>query len=156
MPDFVIPDLPEGIITKLQARAKATGLTPEEEAKMILAVGAQLPIPPYWVGWKGPTIPHTELKEAMPGDSLAAEWNTYLREVARLLAEGQEGRCALIKGETILGIYETYDVARCEGVKRFGRESFMVRPILANEPLLRLRGYNLSCSPRGPLSRQVV
>src|SRR5437868_3856214 len=53
------------------------------------------PLPPV----EPPTIPCTELPEAKPDSPLYHEWNYYRREVGRLLAEGQEGRFVLIKGE---------------------------------------------------------
>ena len=40
---------------------------------------------------KRPTIHYTQLAEARPGDDFYLEWNTYRREVGRLLAEGHEG-----------------------------------------------------------------
>ena len=42
------------------------------------------------------SIPHTELPAAKPCEELATEWNTYRREVGRLLAEGQDGKFVLI------------------------------------------------------------
>lgn len=145
MPEFVIPDLHDRILAKLEARAAATGRTAAEEAAMILGVAAHGPSKPFWEGWTGATIPYTELAEAKPGSTLEKEWNTYRREAGRLLAEGHEGHCALIKGETIVEIFDTYDRASAEGWKRFPREPHLVRPILSREPLLRAGGYNLPC-----------
>jgi hypothetical protein len=87
-------------------------------------------------------VHYTELPEAKPGEVFADEWNTYRREVGRLLAEGHEGSYLLIKGEAILGIYESWDAARQAGLKRFLREPFFVHPIRAEEPYLRIRGVN--------------
>ncbi len=52
-------------------------------------------------------VAYTELPEAKPGEELSHEWNTYCREVARLLSEGVEGYFVVIKEEQILGIWAT-------------------------------------------------
>jgi hypothetical protein len=88
-------------------------------------------------------VHYTELPEAKPGQPLAEEWNTYRREVGRLLAEGQDGRHVLIKGSDILGIFDTFDAAYEAGVGRFPQGPFFVHPIRAEEPYLRIRGINL-------------
>jgi hypothetical protein len=80
----------------------------------------------------GPNCP-----PARPESALAAEWETYRREVGRLLAEGQEGKFALIKGDQIVGIYETWDAARQAGLQKYLSQPHMVRPILSREPVLR-------------------
>ena len=87
-------------------------------------------------------VHYTELPEAEPGSPCCNEWNAYRREVARLLREGQGGRHALIKGETIIGIYDTDEAARADGLRRYLREPFLVQPIRAEEPYLRVRGVN--------------
>lgn len=83
------------------------------------------------------TIPWTELPPGRPGSALYAEWETYRREVGRLLAEGLEGKFAVIKGEKIVGIYDTWDAARHAGLKLYLLEPHMVHPILAREPVIR-------------------
>jgi hypothetical protein len=87
-------------------------------------------------------VHHTELPEARPGEPLASEWNTYRREVRRLLAEGQEGRHVLIKGEEIVGLFETFEAAAQAGAKRFPGGPFFVHPVRTEEPYLRIRGIN--------------
>jgi hypothetical protein len=83
------------------------------------------------------TLPYTELPPAQPGDRLAQEWETYRREVGRLLAEGLEGKVAIIKGDEIVGIYDTWEEARAAGLEKYLLESHMLRPILSREPLIR-------------------
>lgn len=83
------------------------------------------------------TIPWTELPPADPNSPLAAEWETYRREIGRLLAEGQEGKFALIKGDEIIGIYEKWDEARRVGLEKYLLQPHVVRPILSREPLIR-------------------
>jgi len=85
---------------------------------------------------------YTELPEAKPGHVFFHEWNAYCREVGRLLAEGHEGRHVLIKGDEIIGVYDTWDEARVTGLQRYLLEPFFVHPIRVEEPYLRVRGLN--------------
>jgi hypothetical protein len=87
------------------------------------------------------TIHYTELGPAATNSQLTVEWNLYRREVGRLLAEGQQGRFVLIKGEEIIGVYDTWDDARDAGLDRFWPQPFMLHQILEWEPLLKSRGY---------------
>src|SRR5262249_1779766 len=89
---------------------------------------------------KRPTIPYTQLAEAQPGDRLYLEWNTYRREVGRWLAEGQEGRWVLIKGETVVGVFDTWDEAWTEGCQRYLLTPMLVHQIRTEEPVYRQRG----------------
>ncbi len=85
------------------------------------------------------TIHYTELPDFPPGSPGAQEWDTFRRELPRLLAAGHEGQFALIKGDTVAGIYPTHDDAARAGYAQFGvHEPFMVQPIRTWEPLLRL------------------
>jgi hypothetical protein len=90
-----------------------------------------------------PTIHYTELPADAPGSPLAAEWDLYRREVGRLLAQGHEDKWVLIKGEEIIGIFDTWDAARDEGLKRYLLQPMLVKQVLTREPILRVRGYNL-------------
>src|SRR5262245_5856700 len=74
---------------------------------------------------KRPTIHYTELEDLPPDNPLYREWVTYRREVPRLLAEGHEGKFALVKGTQLLGVYQTDNEATVEGYRRFLRESFL-------------------------------
>jgi len=87
-------------------------------------------------------VHYTELREAQPGEPLADERNTYRREVGRLLAEGQEGKFVLIKGTTIVGLFDTSEAARGVGLKQWLLQPFLVQQILTEEPYLRMRGVN--------------
>ena len=91
-----------------------------------------------------PTIHYTELPPSRPGDALADEWETYRREVARLLAEGNEGRYVLIKGQQIIGIWDTQEDASMTGHKLFLLQSFLIHQIQERERILRI-GYNRLC-----------
>lgn len=63
---------------------------------------------------------------------LQREIATYLRELPRLLADGQEGRCTLIKGDDLLSVWDTYDDACQAGRERFSLGvHFLAQPIEA-------------------------
>jgi hypothetical protein len=84
------------------------------------------------------TVAHTELPEAKPGSPLYHEWNTCRREVGRLLAEGHEGRFVLIKGEVILGIWETRAEAKAVALQKYLMQPCLIQQVRSREPLLRL------------------
>ena len=91
------------------------------------------------------TWPCEKLPEFAGHDVLRQEWSTYRREVARLVAEGHEGKAVMIKGDAVLGVFETWQAARAAGVRRFLREPFLVKVVHAAEPLLRVRGLSMPC-----------
>ena len=84
-----------------------------------------------------PTIHYTQLPEDSSGERGSTEWNFYRSEVPRLLAEGHEGKWILLKGEEILGIWETEAQARAVAVERYLMQPIVIRQILEHEPLLR-------------------
>jgi hypothetical protein len=84
-----------------------------------------------------PTVSFTELPEARPDSPLYREWNTYRREVGRLLAEGSEGRHVLIKDEQIVGLWDTHDEAMTAGYQRFPGQPFLVHQVQERERVLR-------------------
>jgi hypothetical protein len=92
-----------------------------------------------------PGVHYTELPEGTAGGSLAEEWNTYGREVARLLAEGHEGKFVLIKKAAIIGLFPSWDGAYQEGVKHSLLQPMLIHEIRPVESILRVRGYNLPC-----------
>jgi hypothetical protein len=92
-----------------------------------------------------PTIHWTELPEDTTGGVLAVEWNTYRREVGRLLAEGHENRWVLIKGEIIIGIWDRREDAFAAATERYRTEPALVRQVLVSEPLLRLPTFMYRC-----------
>lgn len=91
-----------------------------------------------------PTIHYTELPPSRPGDTLAEEWETYRREVGRLLAEGNEGRYILIKGGEVIGIWDKREDALILGYQKFLLQPFLVHQIQERERLLRVR-YSRRC-----------
>jgi len=91
------------------------------------------------------TIPYGELPELLPAGVLTREWDSYRREVGRLLAEGHEGKFVLIKGEDVIGVHDAWDAAREMGLRLYLVEPFLVQEVRAQEPVLRLRGYSFPC-----------
>jgi hypothetical protein len=72
--------------------------------------------------WELPDLPEDHV--------LAREWKTYKREVQRLLAEGHEGRHALIKGDVVVSVWDTSRDAVQAGHSHFGTGPFMVQMIV--------------------------
>ena len=58
----------------------------------------------------------------------------YLRELPRLLKEGQAWRHALVKGDELLGIWDSDGEAIEAGCDRFGLETFYVKRIDPRDP----------------------
>jgi hypothetical protein len=63
------------------------------------------------------------------------EWATYEREKARLLAEAP-GKFVVIKGDEIIGVYETQNDGIDEGWKRFPGRPVLTKHIVATEPVI--------------------
>jgi hypothetical protein len=91
------------------------------------------------------TIHFTELPEDTSGGQLSTEWNFYRREVGRLLAEGHEGRWVLIKGEQIVGIWDTDAEVRAVAAGRYFMQPVLVHRILTREPVLRTPTFLYRC-----------
>jgi hypothetical protein len=85
-----------------------------------------------------PTIHYTELPDAKPDSPLYQEWNYYRREVGRLLAEGHEGRFILIKGEAVVGIWDTREEAKDVALEKFLMQPCLIQQVCTREPLLRM------------------
>ncbi len=63
-------------------------------------------------------------------DAIRTEIKTYFRELPRLLEEGDEGRFALIKGDQVISIWDTFGDAYQAGRERFGLGvAFLAQPI---------------------------
>lgn len=84
-------------------------------------------------------VPYTELADMVADSPLVPEWNAYRREVGRLLAEGHEGKFALVKGGEVIGLYASDEAAMRAGFAQFGRTDFLVHKVQREEPVLRLR-----------------
>ncbi len=86
------------------------------------------------------------LGDMQPGSPIAPEWATYKRERPRLLAEGHEGRYVLIKGEEIIGIWDTRREAMSVGTQRFGLVPMLAHQIARWERTIRTGSYR-RCLP---------
>jgi hypothetical protein len=82
------------------------------------------------------------LADMIPGSVLEQEWNTFRRERPRLLAEGHEGRWVLVKGEEIIGIWETRREACKQGYKRYLLVPFLVHQLQYVERVYRTGYWN--------------
>ena len=91
------------------------------------------------------TIHYTELPEMSPHDLLRREWDSFRRDLPRLLAEGHEGEFALLRGEELIGLYPSQDDALRAGYDKFLLEPFLVHAIRTEEPLLRISPYCWPC-----------
>src|SRR5262245_23201424 len=87
-------------------------------------------------------VHHTELKPVRPDDPCEAEWGVYRRLVGRLLAEGHAGKWLLIKGETVLGLWDTLEAA--EQARRSLQVPVFLKQVLEWEPIYRI-GYDRLC-----------
>lgn len=110
----------------------------QQEERERLLQNPPRPQPPL----ERPTIHWTELAEATPGSRIATEWNFYRKQVGRLLAEGHEGRWVLIKGEEIIGIWDTEKEADQVRVQRFLMQDVLLMQVLEREPILRGGRYH--------------
>jgi hypothetical protein len=91
------------------------------------------------------TMHFSELTESDPNSPLGLEWNTYLKNLGRLLQEGHANKHILIKGDQIIGIWDTRDRALMEGRQRFPGQDIFVHQVLEFEPVylqtFRFRGF---------------
>jgi hypothetical protein len=86
-----------------------------------------------------PTIHFTAMPDVPADDPHYLECQTFRRELPRLLAQGHEGKWALIKGNEIVGVFETLDEAHIAGLARYPSESFILQPVREWQPVLRMR-----------------
>ncbi len=91
------------------------------------------------------TIHYTEVPELPPEHPRYHEGNALRRELPRLLAEGHEGKFALVKGHALVGLYPTDEEATRAGYAKFLPEGFLVQEIRAEEPLLHLSPHCRQC-----------
>lgn len=61
----------------------------------------------------------------------------------RLIDERHEGKFALIKGEELIGTFDDPETAYSLAVSRFGREPFLIKQVLREEPTEQLPAVTL-------------
>ncbi len=76
---------------------------------------------------------------------LAVELDTYRRELGRLLSEGEEGRWVLVKGDAVIGTWDTFDEAIEVGCDRFGQTPFLVQQVLTEQPVAQQPAQRSKC-----------
>ena len=91
------------------------------------------------------TLHHTQLPADPSDDPAARDWNCYLREAGRLITDGHEGRWVLIKGETIVGVWDTDEEARTAAAEQFLMEPVLIHQIREWEPALQPPTFLLQC-----------
>jgi hypothetical protein len=64
---------------------------------------------------------------------LAREWETYRQELSTMLAQGLEGQFVLLKGDQIIGYFDSWEAASTAGLRLFLLQPFLVRPISRRE-----------------------
>lgn len=60
---------------------------------------------------------------------LEREYEAYKRELPRLLEQGENGRFALIRGDAVISVWDTYRDAIQTGYDHFGLQPFMVKRV---------------------------
>ena len=92
-----------------------------------------------------PTIPYTELPDGDADSPIVREWNVYRREVGRLLAEGHENRWVLIKGDEIVGIWDSEEAARAVAMAQFLMQPCLIQQVRSREPIIRMSSRFWQC-----------
>jgi hypothetical protein len=93
-----------------------------------------LPLSPY----ERPTVPYTQLPAGSRDSPITSEWNLYRREVGRLLTEGHENRWVLIKGEEIIGIWDTQEEAEAVALHKYLMQPCLIQQVRRREPIVRM------------------
>jgi hypothetical protein len=86
-------------------------------------------------------IHYSELRPSQREGEKDVEWETYRREVGRLIADGHESKWVLIKDDTIIGVFNTLEEVREEGYRRYFPERFLIHQIQTWERVYCIRNY---------------
>jgi hypothetical protein len=113
----------------------------EQAHREAIEQGRVQPPPPY----EPTTIPYTELPDGRADSPIATEWNFYRREVGRLLAEGHETRWVLIKGEEIIGIWDTQEEAEAIALQKYQMHPCLIQQVRSREPVVRMSSRFWRC-----------
>ena len=89
-----------------------------------------------------PTLHISELPDGPPNSPIAQEWEVYCNEVGRLLAEGHEGDWLLIKGDSIVGIWNAEEEANAVRLEQYPNQPVLMKQIREWEPIVRGGGYH--------------
>jgi hypothetical protein len=87
---------------------------------------------------------HMACRANILGTEMALEKELALYEKMKAdLLKNHEGKFVLIRGDEFLGAFDSAENAYGEGVKRFGRESFLVKKVTTQEEVYRNQALNL-------------
>src|SRR5205809_1077338 len=70
-----------------------------------------------------------EVPDIPEAEPFAEEWKTFKREVFRLVNDGEIGKFAVLKGEQLVGVWDTLSDAELAGRRQFGDAPFLVQEI---------------------------
>ena len=73
--------------------------------------------------------------------SVAREMETIYRELPRLLSEGEEGRFALVRGDEVFSVWDTWEDAVQAGYDKFGWPGNFIAQPIETADLERLASY---------------
>ena len=65
---------------------------------------------------------------------LLGKERAFLKNNLHRLADAYPGRYLLIKGESVVGAFETHDLGVDAGIKLFGRGPFLVKSVTEPDP----------------------
>src|SRR5260221_11942974 len=80
-----------------------------------------------------PALPQKTITVSPKLEPLLRELRTFLRELPRLVVEEEEGRYALVKGDEVISVWDTYRDAAQVGQEKFGSEPFLIHQIHAHD-----------------------
>lgn len=83
-----------------------------------------------------PSVHFTEMAEPAADSVVRREAQAFRRELPHLLADGREGKWALVKGDEIIGLFDTFDEGYRAGRQRFLFQPFLVQPVSERQPLI--------------------
>ena len=86
-----------------------------------------------------PTIHYTQMPASRADSPTYRESETFRRELPRMLAEGHEGKWALIKGDEVVELFMSFDDGYRAGRQRYQFQPFIVQPVREWQPVMRLR-----------------
>ena len=75
----------------------------------------------------GPNI--EEVPDIPQREPFAEEWRAFKREAPRLVSEGKAGKFAVLKGDDLVGVWDTLSDADLAGRRQFGGAPFLVQEI---------------------------
>ena len=65
--------------------------------------------------------------------ALERELQAFRKSLPKLIADGSEGKYALVHGDDVVDVFGTYEDAIKEGYAKFGLDPFLVKQIQAVE-----------------------